>query len=131
MGTYRIPLWGGLNVSGVYRYHTGVAWGRMVHFNGDGIPFNIFGVRIEPRGTRRLPAISQLDLNAEKTMPVRASTRTQATVSIFCDVFNVNNQGVPDSNQFPPVIVHSGSAFGRPRVWTDPRALRLGARLRF
>ena len=28
LGSYRVPLWGGLMLSGVYRAHSGYAWGR-------------------------------------------------------------------------------------------------------
>ena len=38
-GTYRLPLWGGFNFSGVYRYITGAAWGRRAGIRGlDQVP---------------------------------------------------------------------------------------------
>jgi outer membrane receptor protein involved in Fe transport len=128
MGTYNVPVWGGVRLSAVYRYHTGAAWARLVPFSGDGIPMNVFGVRVEPRGSRRLPAIRRLDLRLDKTIPVRAAG---GTLSLFADCFNVGNQGVVDSDRFPSVILRSGPTFGQPRFWTDPRTLRAGIRYMF
>jgi outer membrane receptor protein involved in Fe transport len=128
MGTYDVPVWGGLKLSAVYRHHTGAAWARLVPFSGDGIPVNVFGVRVEPRGSRRLPAIKRLDVRLDKTVPVRAAG---GMLSLFADCFNVGNQGVPDSDRFPAVILRSGPSFGQPRFWTDPRTVRVGIRYMF
>ncbi len=34
LGSYRLPWWGGTMVSGVYRYTTGQAWGRVAAYHG-------------------------------------------------------------------------------------------------
>ena len=89
-----LALWSppryGWVVSGVYRYLTGGAWGRA--FFATGLAQGGEMIRVEPRGTRRLAAINQLDLHIEKTLRLRGQV-----LSGYADVFNVWNQGVPDS----------------------------------
>jgi hypothetical protein len=66
-GTYHVPALGGFNVSAVYRYTTGLAWGRTATIRG--LSQGNETVRIEPRGTRRTDPINNLDFRAEKTFP--------------------------------------------------------------
>jgi hypothetical protein len=124
LGSYRLAPWGGTMVSGVYRYSTGQAWGRMILLTG--LSQGPQRVRVEPVGTRRLQAINQFDFRIEKTTRIGA-----AKLGFFADVFNLFNQGVPDSNQVNPVVQFSNARFGQPNVWLDPRLLRLGARVTF
>ena len=65
LGTYALPWLGGLNLSGVYRFDSGNTWERTFFV---GVP-GVRPVRAEPRGTRRLPATTGLDLRADKTFP--------------------------------------------------------------
>ncbi len=69
-----LPWLGGANVSSVYRYTTGQAWGRRARFFS--LPQGQETMRIEPQGTRRLDAINRLDLRAEKTFPLGGARRT-------------------------------------------------------
>lgn len=124
LGLWSPRRWGGLVVSGVYRYMTGGAWGRT--FVAAGLPQGGESIRVEPRGTRRLPAINQLDLHVEKTLRVRGQV-----VGAFVDVFNVWNQGVPDSDLGDVINPNSGPSFGVPQAWRPPRQGRIGARLTF
>jgi hypothetical protein len=119
-GMYRIPQLGGFNLSAVYRYNSGYAWGRTIRVFDltQGFEF----VRVEPRGTRRLPAVNVLDLRVEKTFGLPKST---ARLGLFVDVFNVANQGAPNPTAFRPVYEFSGRSFGRPDSWLDPE--RCGA----
>jgi Carboxypeptidase regulatory-like domain/TonB dependent receptor-like, beta-barrel len=125
-GTYRIPYWGGFNISGIYRYITGAAWGRRTGIRD--LDQGSETVRIEPRGTRRVDARNNFDFRVEKTFVFGQQSRT---AGVFVDIFNVNNQGIPDSEDSRPVIDTSGSTFGNPRVWIDPRLVRLGLRFTF
>ena len=84
-------------VAGIYRYVTGAAWGR--EFIATGLGQGNESILTEPRGTRRVDAINNLDLRAEKTIPLGAKSR----VGIIADIFNVTNQGVPDSDWVAPV----------------------------
>jgi hypothetical protein len=126
LGSYRLPWWGGTMVSGVYRYTTGQAWGRTAFITG--LPQGGEGVRIEPTGTRRAPAISRVDLRLEKTTRLPG---TSGTLGLFFDLFNLFNQAVPDSDITNPIVQNSGARFGQPSAWVDPRMLRVGARVVF
>ncbi|PWT81794.1 MAG: hypothetical protein C5B57_09815 [Blastocatellia bacterium] len=126
LGTWRVPIWGGFNLSGVYQYHTGNAWGRTAQFIPN-IQFVTFGVRIEPRGTRRTDALNTVDFRLEKTFGLGVGSR----LGLFADLFNVNNQGIPNPVDRRPVVELSGPSFGRPATWTSPRTLRVGVRFSF
>ena len=118
------PRYGGWVVSGVYRYLTGGAWGRA--FLATGLAQGGEMIRVEPRGTRRLPAINQLDLHIEKTFRLRSRV-----LSGYADVFNVSNQGVADSEWPDPVNSNSGPNLGVPFLWRQPRQVRVGLQLTF
>jgi hypothetical protein len=86
---------GGFNLSAVYRYNSGYAWGRTIRvFDlAQGLEF----ARVEPRGTRRLPAVNVLDLRVEKPFGLPKSA---ARLGLFIDVFNVANQEPPTRPPF-------------------------------
>ena len=90
----------------MYRYLTGGAWGRT--FFATGLAQGNDPIRVEPIETRRLPAINQLDLHVEKTL--RLGSRQ---LGGFVDVFNVSNQGVPDSEVAGSDQLELGSELGR------------------
>lgn len=124
-GSWRPTQLGGFTFSGVYRYMTGSAWGRT--FVATGLGQGVEQILAEPRGTRRVDAIKNLDLRLEKTVALRGNRR----LGVFGDVFNVLNQGVPDSDWPIPVLTTSGPALGMPVAWRPARQLRLAARLFF
>ena len=119
LGTYRVPAWGGVSVSGIYRYHSGQRWERYF-LTDDSLPFR---VRAEPRGARRLPNIASLDLRVEKTFDVIG---TSGAIGLFVDVFNLTNEGTAMQ-----VRSDSGPTFGAPIAWTNPRTVRAGLRHTF
>jgi hypothetical protein len=110
----------------VYRYTTGLAWGRTATIRG--LSQGNETVRIEPRGTRRTDPINNVDFRVEKTFPIGASDRR---LGIYLDIFNINNQGVIDNGSRTGVIEASGTTFGNPNVWISPRIARLGFRFTF
>ena len=118
-GTYALPLWGGLRISAVYRYNGGRPWAR---FASMGFATRLGAMRVEPTGSRQLPALNNLDLRLEKTFRAGPSTG----IGLFLTAFNVTNQGVPLA-----VDSTSGSRFGVPIAWVEPRRLRAGLRLTF
>jgi hypothetical protein len=124
--TYRAPILGGFNITGVYEYTTGLAWGRRAVIRD--LAQGTENVRIEPRGTRRTDAFNRLDLRVEKTFPIGSARRQ---LGVYFDVFNVNNQGVIDNATRTGVIDTSGDTFGDPNQWILPRRLRLGVRFTF
>jgi hypothetical protein len=126
LGSYRLPWWGGTMLSGVYRYTTGQGWGRLAFITG--LPQGGESVRIERTGARRAPAINRLDVRLEKTTRLPG---TAGVLGLFFDVFNLFNQGVPDSDVTNPIFQNSGARFGQPVAWVDPRMLRVGVRVVF
>jgi hypothetical protein len=124
LGVWHAPGWQGVTVGGVYQYHTGTAWSRTARFPD--IQFVTFGIRMEPRGTRRTAALNTLDLRVEKTFDV-----VQRRLGVFVDALNVNNQGIPDPYARRPVNEFSGPTFGMPMYWMAPRIVRVGGRLVF
>jgi hypothetical protein len=125
-GTYRVPALGGFNLSAVYRYTTGLAWGRIATIRG--LAQGSESVRLESIGTRRTDAVNFIDFRVEKTFPLGSSARQ---VGIYLDLFNLNNQGVIDNGTRDGVLETSGSSFGNPNRWIAPRTARLGFRLTF
>jgi hypothetical protein len=117
LGTYALPWLGGLNLSGIYQFDSGHTWERTFF-----VPF-VRAVRAEPRGTRRLPASTGLDVRADKTLPLPGRG---GTVGLFVDVFNVTNRGVATA-----VNTVSGPGFAMPFGWSSPRTARIGARWMF
>lgn len=126
LGTYRIPVWGGITTSAFYRYTTGQAWGRRATVRG--LRQGQQAIRIEPQGTRRLDAINTLDLRVEKTFPVKGG---RAVAGFFLDMLNIGNQGVANSDVTNAVVDLSGARFGQPSAWLDPRMFRAGFRFTF
>jgi hypothetical protein len=120
LGTYALPYWGGVRVSGIYQHTSGAPWARTADFgptvNPDG------PIRVEPIGTHEFPAFNNTDLRVEKTFPIRG----RATAGFYVDLFNLTNRGVAQA-----VNPRSGPNFGVPSIWTDPRLLRLSIRATF
>ena len=118
--TYSIPRLGGINVSPRYRYQSGTPWGRTAVFRG--FAQGTETVRIEPRGTRRNPAASTVDLRLEKLFSVGPRDRK---LSAYVDLANLTNQGAGTFRE------PSGATFGTLASWSSPRLVQAGARLTF
>ncbi len=125
LGSWRAPWLGGFTLGGVYRYTTGAAWGRTFVVTGVGQGRDT--IHAEPRGTRRVDAINNLDLRMEKVVPLGGAR----WLGLVADVFNVTNQGVPDSDWAVPVFPSSGPSLGLPIAWRAARQWRLTVRLAF
>ena len=120
LGTYTLPYWGGVRLSGIYRYTSGTPWARVASF-GSLTNLCCAGPRVEP-ASHELSATNSADLRVEKTLRVRAAT----TLGVYADVFNLNNQGIAGR-----INLTSGPNFALPVAWSDPRTLRVGARVTF
>jgi hypothetical protein len=116
LGAYRVSALGGALISGVLWRHSGNTWERSYIFNNILIPFSAQTVRLEPRGSRRLPSVWNLDVRAEKLFTVGKSSDT---VGIVLDVYNATNQGSPlnivgvSSSQFGQVVTRAYPRMGR------------------
>jgi hypothetical protein len=118
LGSYRIPVLGGITLGGAFRWHNGTNWQRYARVETP-IP-TIFPT--EPQGARRTPSLGGLDLRAEKTFRIQQ----YGTVGLYVDAFNVTNVGRAISYE-----ALSGPRFGQVTGWTDPRTAQLGLRYSF
>ena len=125
-GTYRVPTWGGIDVSAVYMVVSGGAYGRTLTITG--LAQGNETIRVEPRGTRRTEALNELDLRVVKTIPFG---RRSQSLSVFLEGFNMLNQGTSITRFANPVFEASGSNFGLPRSWIDPRTAQIGLKVAF
>lgn len=108
---------GALHLSAVGQWRTGAGWARTVLFPGLG--GGVQRVAVERPSTRRLPAATTLDVRVEKTVRVAGGN-----VGFFLDVFNALNRGVATA-----IDAVSGPAFGSILGWSNPRTVRVGARV--
>jgi hypothetical protein len=121
LATYHPQWWGGFTLASIYLDRSGPAWGRTAVFGG--LTQGFANVRIEPRGTRRLPSSRELNLRVEKSFALGGGF---GRLGLFLDVLNATNQGVAES-----VIENAGPNFGLPNSWNDPRSVRANVRFTF
>lgn len=124
-GLYSSPVWGGVDVSAVYLVVSGAPYGRTIVVSG--LRQGNETVLVEARGTRRTDALRQLDLRLVKNVKIGGTL----TLGLYAEVFNLVNQGMPVIRFSRAVLDTSGSNFGVPRSWIDPRAVQVGAKLSF
>jgi TonB dependent receptor len=119
LGSWRAPWWGGVLVSVVGRWQTGVRWNRIFFSGLAGYPL----INAEPVGSRVGPSIATLDLRIEKTF---TPPRSHARVGVMVDIFNVTNDAAPLG-----MSGFSGPQFGLPYTLISPRRVRAGVRVNF
>ena len=76
---------------------------------------------VDTQTSRYYDAQQTLDARVEKTFAANGST-----IGVYVDALNLTNQGVATA-----VTTLSGSGFGQPFLWSDPRVVRAGRRWRF
>jgi hypothetical protein len=124
----------GILISGYYRYLDGQRWTRVIRSVDLGLSLSQGTVTTyaEPRGSRKMPPLSMLDLRFEKrfSMPRKAGT-----LGLFVDIFNVFNVAIPTSvwsrSSSTTTINKKVVQFGDLTAITDPRIFRLGLRFEF
>ena len=79
-------------------------------------------ILIEPRGSRRLPAQSLLDLRLSRAFDIGSLGRIELLLDLLNALNDRAEEGVATDNLF-------SSSFGQPIVFLDPRRVMLGARL--
>lgn len=120
LASWRASRWGGVLVSGVGRWQTGVRWNRYFIAIAACCPPL---VNAEPPGSRIGPSITNVDLRIEKTWTVPHQV---TRVGLLIDVFNLFNGSAP-------LIMSGGSGplFGLPNTLIPPRSVRAGLRASF
>lgn len=112
----------GMTGSAAYQYSSGRPWGRTVRVPGLGVTTTLRAETLD--GSRRLDALSILDLRVEKR--VRLSGGAQ--LALRGDLLNATNGGAFENLAS---TLGTSSAFGAPITVQYPRRLMLGARLSF
>jgi outer membrane receptor protein involved in Fe transport len=117
-GAFHVPRIGVL-VSANFQHFSGKPWAaaaQVLLAQGD------TRILLEPRGSRRLPAQSMLDLRVSKTLQLGGAGR----VELLVDVLNLLDDTAEEALVSD---VLSSATFGRPRSFVDPRRAMIGVRL--
>jgi hypothetical protein len=118
MGVVDVPRTG-IVIAASLQHFTGKPWAATAQFV---LPQGDQRIFIEPRGSRRLPSQTLLDIRASRTFTVRGAAR----IEVLIDVLNALNDSAGEvlatDNLYSPV-------FGQPVGMMDPRRAMLGVRL--
>jgi hypothetical protein len=117
-GVVHLP-WKGFLVAASLQHFTGKPWAATTQ---ESLPQGSQRILLEPRGSRRLPPQSLLDLRISKTL--RAGNAVKA--DLMLDVLNVLNDTAGEALASDNL---SSATFGKPTQFMDPRRLMLGVRL--
>jgi len=113
-----LPL--GINISGSFRFISGRTWQRRLRVGGLG-QGSVY-INTEPRGSRRLPSQTNLDLRLEKVFYFGGDRSRRFGLTF--DVFNAFNSGTTTR-----ISSSVGSSFGEIQRIVDSRGFRVGFRL--
>jgi hypothetical protein len=118
MGTWDVPGVG-VVIAGNLQYFSGKPWAASAQVV---LPQGDQRVLLEPRGSRRLPAQTLLDVRVSKAWAPGGATR----VELLLDVLNALND---DSAESLATDNAFSTNFGAPATFVDPRRLMLGVRV--
>jgi hypothetical protein len=111
----------GFIVAGNLQYFSGKPWAATTQVS---LPQGDQRVLLEPRGTRRLPSQTLLDLRLSRTVRFTGAAR----VELLVDVLNALNQSAAESIATDNLFSFN---FARPTVFIDPRRAMFGVRASF
>lgn len=104
-----------------FQHLTGKPWMATTYVR---LPQGFRRVRLEPRGARRFPWQSLLDLRLSKTLRFGQSARLE----VLANLLNLLNEtawiGLRSSDPYYP-------DFGEPSHWVEPRSVMLGIKVSF
>jgi hypothetical protein len=109
----------GVHVAGNVQFLSGKPWAASAQIS---LPQGDQRVLLEPRGTRRLPSLTLLDLRVSKSLTLGGVGR----VELLMDVLNAFNQATEEGLATDNLYSQN---FGQPTVFVDPRRVMLGVRL--
>lgn len=117
-GTFMLPF--KVVLSGNFTYITGNNYNKMIWVDeNDGLAQGGLYVVADPRGSYRLPAVTNLDLRLEKQVKLG-----KTLFGLTFDVYNLFNAGTVNS-----VITDAGADFGTAADVISPRVFRAGFRV--
>jgi len=108
----------GLMVAANFQQFSGKPWAATTNVT---LPQGSQRILLEPRGTRRLPSQSLLDLRVSRTVGF-----TQGRVELLLDVLNVLNDTAYESITTDNLF---SATFGQPTLYIDPRRVMLSVRM--
>lgn len=109
----------GLHVAGNVQFLSGKPWTATAQIS---LPQGDQRVLLEPRGTRRLPSLTMLDVRVSKTVALGGLGRVEFLMDVLNTFNQATDEGLATDNLYSP-------NFGQPTVYVDPRRVMLGARL--
>lgn len=109
----------GLHVAGNLQHLSGKPWAASAQV---ALPQGDQRILLEPRGTRRLSALTMLDVRVSKVVPLGGLGRVELLVDVLNALNRSTEEGLATDNLFSP-------NFGQATVFVDPRRVMLGARL--
>ena len=118
MGSVDIPRTG-LVVAANVQYFSGKPWAASAQVV---LPQGDTRILLEPRGTRRLPSQTLLDLRLSRPIRFGSSVRAELLIDIFNVLDDAAAEGIASDNLF-------ASNFGQPSQFVDPRRAMIGVRL--
>lgn len=118
MGSVDVPRVGAV-IAGNLQYFSGKPWAATVQVP---LPQGDQRVLLEPRGTRRLPSQTLLDVRVSKAFALGGATR----IELLLDVLNALNDDSAESLATDNLF---STNFGAPSAFVDPRRVMLGVRV--
>lgn len=109
----------GVHVASNVQFLSGKPWAASAQIS---LPQGDQRVLLEPRGTRRLPSLTMLDLRVSKTLTLGGVGR----VELLMDVLNAFNQATEEGLATDNLYSQN---FGQSTIFVDPRRVMLGVRL--
>jgi len=127
LGSYQVPK-AELALSGFFRALSGTTYTPFQDLPGAPFPET---VRLEPRGSRRLPTLVQLDVRIEKVFAIG-----RGQLGVYLDIVNAfdASTAVAAQARVPDAVVpglETPVAFGAPTAILPARQVILGARFSF
>ena len=109
----------GFVLAGNAQYLSGKPWAASTQLS---LPQGDQRILLEPRGPRRLPSQTLIDLRVSKAIPCGSVGRLELLVDVLNVLNRATQEGLATDNVFSP-------NFAVPTVFVDPRRVMLGARL--
>jgi hypothetical protein len=109
----------GVHVAGNVQFLSGKPWAASAQIS---LPQGDQRILLEPRGTRRLPSLTMLDVRVSKTVAIGGVWRVELLMDVLNAFNHATEEGLATDNFYSP-------NFGQPTVYVDPRRVMLGVRL--
>jgi hypothetical protein len=109
----------GVHVASNVQFLSGKPWAASAQIS---LPQGDQRVLLDPRGTRRLPSLTMLDVRVSKTLTFGGFGRVELLIDVLNAFNQVTEEGLATDNLY-------SQNFEQPTVFVDPRRVMLGVRL--